>query len=134
MSLRRLRAAGWGLGSVAILAVALPAARAEIANRIIAVVNDEVITESDVTSRLNELLESAPKASPKPDAAQMRQLMLQRLIEQRLILQEAKRQGVSVTSDEVSARLEKIRRKFESDEAMAAELAGAGLTKEQLSA
>ena len=106
---------------------------AETANRIVAVVNDEVITEADVTSRVSELLDAQPPNAPEtPDAAGVHQAILRHLIEQRLILQEAKRLNIAVGAEAIDNRLEKIREKFESDEALTEALTRSDLTKEGL--
>lgn len=115
------------------LLLAQTGARAATSNRIVAVVNDEVITEADVTAQFHALLEDPERPVPEdvsPD--EVRKAVLGRLIEQRLILQEAKREGVAVTSDEVAERLEDMRSRFESDEAFRAGLADAGLSMEAL--
>ena len=103
------------------------------ANRIVAVVNEDVITEADVTSRVSELLDAQPpNAANTPAAADVHQAMLRHLIEQRLILQEAKRLNIAIGADGIDDRLEKIRRKFDSDEAFTAALTQSALTKEGL--
>ena len=67
---------------------------AETINRIVAIVNDEVITEADVTASMKSLLaEQNPGDLPDDHAAQMQEAVLNRLIEQRLLLQEARRVG-----------------------------------------
>ena len=106
---------------------------ADTANRIVAVVNDDVITEADVTSRVSELLDAQPpNAANAPDAADVHQAMLRHLIEQRLILQEAKRLNITVEADDIDDRLEKTREKFDSDEAFTAALTQSALTREGL--
>ena len=108
-------------------------AAAETANRIVAVVNDDVITEADVTSRVSELLEAQPPdAANTPRAADVHQMMLRHLIEQRLILQEAKRLNITIEADAIDDRFEKIREKFDSDEALTAALTQSALTQEGL--
>jgi parvulin-like peptidyl-prolyl isomerase len=106
---------------------------ADTVNRIVAIVNDEVITEADVTSRVTELLEDEegrPKSSLNP--SEMNQLMLRHLIEQRLMLQEARRANVSVTPEEIAERLDTIKARFGSEEEFEEMLAQSQLPKEQL--
>jgi parvulin-like peptidyl-prolyl isomerase len=96
-------------------------------------VNGDVITEADVASHVSELLDAQPpEAASKLDPADVHQAMLRHLLEQRLILQEAKQLNLTVGPDEIAGRLEKIRKKFDSDEAFAAALAQAHLAKEEL--
>src|SRR3989338_3180324 len=64
---------------------------AETMNRIVAVVNDDIITESDVNTHLSELLGQVSDVAEDTDPAQVRQAVLERLIQDRLLLQEAKK-------------------------------------------
>jgi parvulin-like peptidyl-prolyl isomerase len=107
-------------------------ARAEIVNRVVAIVNDEVITEADVTSHVAALLEAQDAPPVTPDTVEMREVVLRRLIEQRLMLQEAKRAGVAVSSEEILERLEEMRGRFESEEQFRLSLKETGLSEELL--
>jgi len=98
----------------------------------VAIVNDEIVTESDLLSQLSALLHDEDPPAAAAQAQQMRQAVLQRLIDERLIIQEAKRMGVTVGSDDVAERLRNIRARFERDEEYAAMLKESGLTEEQL--
>jgi peptidyl-prolyl cis-trans isomerase SurA len=62
----------------------------------------------------------------------MRQAVLRRLIEERLIAQEAKRMKLAVGSDEVAERLRAIRQRLETPEAYEQMLREASLSEEQL--
>jgi peptidyl-prolyl cis-trans isomerase SurA len=107
-------------------------AHAETANRIVAVVNDEVITEADIRSNLSSLLEE-PEALPAGiEPSQLQHDVLRRLIDQRLILQEARRLGVAVNAVDVATRLEAMRAQFPSLEEFRSALAGSGLSEESL--
>ena len=109
-----------------------PAARANTVNRIAAFVNDEVITEADVESHVSSLLEQ-PEELPKDlTPEQVRQAVLQRLIQQRLMLQEAKKLGIPVTMDEIARRFEEVRERAGSEEEFQRVLAESHLTREQL--
>lgn len=76
--------------------------------RIAAVVNDEVISVFDVISRLRMVLLS----SNIPDSADARKKVeaqvLRSLVDERLELQEAKKQNVVATDDEVNTALSKV--------------------------
>ena len=105
---------------------------AETVNRIVAIVNDEIITEADVASHISALLEDqAPQETPVP-SDQMQEAVLQRLIEQRLILQEATRANVAVNSQDIIDHLEELRVRFGSEEAFRQSLAQSSLTEPQL--
>ena len=109
-----------------------PSVAAETVNRIVAIVNEEVITQADVASFLSAMLEEGDPAPSGQEATAMQQAALQRLIDQRLILQDAKRSGIQVAPDEILARLERFRNQFASDEAFEGSLVDSGLSKEQL--
>ncbi|MBI3320663.1 MAG: peptidylprolyl isomerase [Candidatus Omnitrophica bacterium] len=135
------RAGPWGparvMRSVAQLVagmfLGIGCAAAETVNRIVAIVNEEVITEADVTSRINSLLEDADAPLPEGhDATTMHQMVLRRLIEQRVILQEGKRLGVQVGADEILKRLEALRGRFSTPDEFEQSLSDSGLSKEQL--
>lgn len=105
---------------------------ADTVNRIVAVVNDEVITHADVELHVSSMLEQPEELPEGLTPADMRRGVLQRLIQQRLLLQEAKKRGVVVTTDEIIDRLEEIQARAGSEEAFQQQLTDSRLTKEQL--
>jgi peptidyl-prolyl cis-trans isomerase SurA len=114
-----------------LLLLAADTAFAETANRIIAVVNDDVITETDLAERLEAMLEE--QALPEDvDLGRVQQEVLRRLIQQRLILQEAAKLGVTVGLDEVAKEMEKMQARAGSREKLDQALAEQGLTREKL--
>jgi peptidyl-prolyl cis-trans isomerase SurA len=116
-----LSGAGWGA----------PIAWAQTTNRIIAIVNEEVITEADLDSHLSSW-RAEQELPPGHDADALREVVLQRLIEQRLLVQEAKRIGVVVESEETAARLDELKKGFPSEEEFERELAVSHLSRERL--
>jgi peptidyl-prolyl cis-trans isomerase SurA len=83
-------------------------AAAQDALRIAAVVNDEVITGLDLAVRTRMAMLSAQLPdSPEMRARAARQV-LRTMIDERLMLQEAARQGISVQQAEVDAELAKL--------------------------
>jgi peptidyl-prolyl cis-trans isomerase SurA len=73
---------------------------------ITAVVNDEVVLESDVEEQLYLFL---MRAQTQPDSSQvdtLRQQILDQLIDEKLIVAEAKRQGITVTDAEVNKQVD----------------------------
>jgi len=119
----------WAL--VGLLAGAAPL-RADTINRIVAIVNDEVITEADVEAHLGSLLETGQGRPADLGAGELRQAVLRRLIEQQVILQEARREGVVISPEEIAKQLDELRGRFESEEAFQQSLAEAQLSTEQL--
>ena len=104
---------------------------AQTTNRIAAVVNDDIITEAEVASGANALQEEGA-AAKGASADQMRAAVLQHLIEQRLILQEAQRTATVISAEEVQEHLDALQSRFESQEAFEQSLARSNLTVEQL--
>lgn len=92
----------------------------EFENKIVAVVNEDVITQVDVDIALASLI-SEYKEKYSADELVMRikearQEILNQMIEDRLILQEAKRRGVTVDGAEVEERLSDVKSRFPSDD------------------
>lgn len=106
---------------------------AETSNRIVAIVGDEVITEADVGGQLDALLSAPPDAAlSEVPTGEMQRAVLIHLIEQRLLLQEAKRIGLTVSGEELADRVEALRRRLGSEERLQQLLAEAGLSREGL--
>lgn len=108
-------------------------AQAQTTNRMVAIVNDEVITEGDVTSHMVSLLRQHDLPDPTAEEAEeMRRAVLARLIEERLIVQEAKRLGLTVGAEEVTERLRAVRQQLGTPEQYQQMLRETQLTEEQL--
>ncbi len=93
----------------------------EVLDKVVAVVNDEVITQSELDQFLAPIYDqyksnnlSQGELASKMNEA--RQSLLNQLIEDKLVYQEAKRLGVQVTEEEVTARLNEFKEKFKSDD------------------
>jgi len=115
------------------LIAAVPsAARAETANRIAAIVNDELITEADVTVHVNAFSDEQSAMSETPSAVDMKQAVLAQLIDQRLILQEARRMELVVSTEDVLDRLAEMRERFASELQFRQFLQATALTVETL--
>jgi parvulin-like peptidyl-prolyl isomerase len=112
---------------------------AQTVNRIVAVVNDAVITEADVTTHVSAMLddpqepqEAGSSERPQGPTGAMREAILQRLIEREVMLQEARRTDIVVAADDISERVDALRNRFESEEEFEQSLADSGLSLEQL--
>jgi len=131
--MNRPRKALLALFCVALNAAYLPRVAAETVNRIVAIVNDDVITTADVVAQVSSFLaESQHAPESEEESVKIHAAVLGQLIEQRLILQEAKKIGTTVTSAEVEARLKEIRSRFPSEDEFQASLAKAQLSVEKL--
>lgn len=92
----------------------------EFENKIVAVVNEDVITQADLDIALGSIVAqykqiySAEELTNKIEEA--RQDILNQIIEDRLILQEAKRRGVVVEDEEVEERVDGVKSRFPTDD------------------
>ncbi len=126
MTMRRWRHVAVTLFLLSITAAV--SSRADVIDRILAVVGRELITLSDATAALKLGLVPAP--APGTDAVRT---TLDALISRQLELAEANRyQPPEPPAAEVDARLEAIRTRAATPEAFATTLAEAGLSEEQL--
>ena len=108
-------------------------ASGETVNRIVAIVNDEVITDADVASQVSSIMDEQQLSDPtEAELLELHMMVLRNLIEQRLILQEAKKLGVTVSADDVNKRVEAMRSRAGSEEQFQRRLAESALTEEKL--
>ena len=86
---------------------------AEVVDKVIAVVNDEVITlselEEETTGVFRSITESNPGVPAVDALEQARQVSLNSMIERRLIQQKAKKYNVTVTEEDIEAAYEQVR-------------------------
>ena len=113
--------------TIGILVVAGSIARAQVIDRILAVVDNSLVTQSDVTAAMRLGLET-PAPAADPVAA-----VVDRLIERRLTLSEVDRYAPPEPSAaDINLRLEKMRQSFPSTAAFEAVLNETGLDEAQL--
>ena len=79
--------------------------RQTLIDRVVAVVNDDVIMMSELQE---QMVISRRDGRNAPDGAELERTMLNRLVDERLQVQEAKRDKVEVTDDELRAALDDI--------------------------
>ncbi len=85
-----------------------------VVDRIVAVVNQEIITLSEVermVSHLKKEIEGGDRLERRRRANELSRLALERLVEEKLIDQEAKRSGIKATPKEVDHAIEEIKRR-----------------------
>jgi peptidyl-prolyl cis-trans isomerase SurA len=90
-----------------VLASGPAAAQGKRLDGVAAVVNDDVVLESDIEEQLYLLL---MRAQQRPDSSTidtLRHQILQQLIEEKLIVGEAKRQGMTVTETEIRKEVDR---------------------------
>ncbi len=84
----------------------------QLVDRVVAVVNDEVITMSEVNQEgakyFKTITEKAPPAQVEDALIRARDEVLNTIIDKKLIAQEAEKQGVSVSEAEIQAAAEQM--------------------------
>jgi len=106
------------------------AGRAEVVDKIVAVVGSQVITSNELDKAYanDELGTGEGKSSPKISKKEY----LERMVEKILVEQEVKRQGVSVTNQEIEQAIDKKRQQFEMSQAdLAQALREQGMTMDE---
>lgn len=85
---------------------------AQLVDRVVAVVNDDVITMSEVNEEgagyFRQITEKAPPAQVEDALARAREEVLNNLIDKKLIAHEAEKQQVTVSDEEVQAAVEQL--------------------------
>jgi len=115
-----------------IMAVSSPA---EMVDRIVAIINDEIITLSELNSNLETYMKRVEESSEVTDREkvkkQLRKLILNSLIDQKLISQEAQRLGIAPTEEDIDKAINGIlSKKGITMEALAENIADQGGTIE----
>jgi len=94
-------------------------AGAQLVNKVVAVVNDEVITQQDVDQLLSVLYAQYVQAYKGDELLkkmeEVKKDLLRQMIEDKLILSHAKELDVRVTSEEINDKLERIKVGFPSE-------------------
>ena len=108
-------------------------AAGEVVDRIVAQINQEIITMSELEQAVKYLQANTPPGMNPKDPVTFRRQTLEALIDRKLAKEEAKRLGITVSEKEINQSLEDIRRRngFADNEAMAKALAKEGMTLEQ---
>ena len=128
---------------LAILTVALlcpssaPAAQTETVDRIVAVVNEDIITQYDVEQVLRPMIQNLrgqglSAERERQAVARMRGDVLNNLIDGKITEQEVKRYKIAVTDEEVETYIRQFKeRRSLTDESLKAMLAQEGMTLEE---
>ncbi len=143
-SFRGPRACTWGSSRVVLISFILAltgnigifSLNADVVDRTVAVVNDEAITESELSELLNPISEQLTETYRGDElefySAQARKEILERLIEDKLVIQEAKRQKVLVSTDEVEQKISELKSKFSSEEEFEKSLSASSMNIKKL--
>jgi foldase protein PrsA len=105
-------------------------------DKVIAVVNNEVITQKDLADFLNFIrLQYSRQLQGKAleeKVTSMKNDLLQRLIEDRLILQQAKLDKITIDPSRVKSKIEEVKKRYVSEKDFEADLAKQGLVRADL--
>ncbi len=102
--------------------------QAKIIERVVARINDEIITLTELEKTYRELKSAFLGEGRLPSKREL----LERMIENRLLLQEAKREGIKVSEGEVQENIERVKAGFLSEKAFEMALEREGITIEDL--
>ncbi|HIJ81690.1 MAG TPA: peptidylprolyl isomerase [Desulfuromonadales bacterium] len=106
-----------------------------LANAITAVVNDELITWYEVVKESQPVIREAEKKGVLDDASrkQIRRMVLDRLVEKKLVDQKIRELNVKVTEEEIRQAIDDVKKQnnMPSQEALVAALATQGLSFDQ---
>ncbi|RJQ23930.1 MAG: hypothetical protein C4560_00400 [Nitrospiraceae bacterium] len=111
------------------------AGAAVLLDRVVATVNDEVITWSELRSIValdgKGFLEKVPESDKEAAVKGLERNFLNTLIDMRLQLQEARKKGLNVSDSEIEGAIADIKKKFDlSDDALMNSLEAEGMTPE----
>ncbi|MFH1413504.1 MAG: peptidyl-prolyl cis-trans isomerase [Candidatus Omnitrophota bacterium] len=105
-------------------------------SKIIAIVNSEAITQKDLDDFINfmrmQLSRELEGGALEDRVRSMSEDLLKKLIEDRLVLQEAKKNEISVDESRIRARINDIRKRYPTDNDFQADLLIRGLTQADL--
>ena len=117
-------------------AVPPPAARGERIDGVVAVVNDEVVLASEVDEQLYLFLQQSRVRPDSSEIELLRRQILDRIIDEKVIVSEAKRQNVSLAEAELRKNVDDaiadVKQRLGSEAAFRAELQREGITEEDL--
>ncbi|MBU9889398.1 MAG: peptidylprolyl isomerase [Candidatus Omnitrophica bacterium] len=112
------------------------AAPEELLDRVVAVVNDEVITQAELDAFLRPLYEDYSQQYTGDELASMvqdaRQKLLNQLIEDKLVYQEAVKQQIMVTESDLDKEVQKFKQQLERPDELELILEREGMTLKDL--
>jgi peptidyl-prolyl cis-trans isomerase SurA len=120
------------LAAIGLAAAGSSFAAAELVERILARVNDRLITQSEFDKRL-EVTSKSGRASSL-DAQTMRVMVLEDLIREKLLEERAKEMSVTATDEEILAAVARVKQQYNlaTDQEFDAALAQTGMTRDDL--
>lgn len=116
------------------LLAAAPTAGARVIDRVVAVVNDDIITLSELEEAMAPILRQVDSIPDPLTRAQQREKQMRRglddLVGMKLVTQEADKRQISISDDEVSGHIEQVKRQQGwSDEQLNLYFTGQGISQ-----
>lgn len=111
---------------------------AAVVDKIVIVVNNEFITQNEIDRLLGPIYQQMQSALPPDQLAkrldEARQSIINQLIEEKLILSEAKKQNIEVEEKDVNAKIEEAKKRFPSNAVFEQALAAQHISLKELRA
>lgn len=108
----------------------------KVVNKIVAIVNDEIITQSEVEESMLAFVKDYQVRYGEEETenrlSEAKSDALNRLIEEKLILQEAKKRNIKINEVDVEQRLEEVKKRFPSEEEFDKAISESGISIEKL--
>ncbi len=125
-----------GLFLLVFCGVAVPRLGAEIVDQIVAIVNDDTITYSEMRKILNPIYSQYQKVCQGEDLLnkmiKAKSEVLNQLVENKLLVQEARRRDIQIHPKEIDDHIDKIRSRFSSADEFEKVMLTEGMTLDQL--
>lgn len=86
-----------------------PVVHAEVVDRVVAVVNEDIITMSELNTATQLALQDLKKGRRERDVVEIRSKILDQLIERKLVEQASNKAGVSVSEKEIDNAIEDVK-------------------------
>lgn len=109
---------------------------AEIVDKIVVVVNDEVITQREIDRKMfpvaQQLRTQYDETSYNEKIKEAYTYIIEQIIRDKLVLSEARRRGVEVSEGEIQGQVDDVKTKFESEEEFYLALENQGISLKEL--
>ncbi|MFA5039565.1 MAG: peptidyl-prolyl cis-trans isomerase [Candidatus Omnitrophota bacterium] len=121
----------FGVLLLMLTSLSLPA-RGEKIDRIVAIVNGDVITQDELDTFARMAMLDGEAEPPVKDPVELRRFFLERMVEDKLILQEAKRMQLKTDEEVIEGRIRDIRFRAGSEAGFQQALLSQGITLSEL--
>lgn len=105
-------------------------------NRIVAVVNEDIITQRELEYKkaflIYQIKQGGKKDITNEEEKELEKALIDRLIVNKLVKEEAKRENILITKDKIGEKIDNVKKKFPNEEAFIAGLKEVDLTIEDL--